>query len=150
MAGPFVVEGPGVPGSQVWSVDAVGNTVQSGTLQAAASGPMAQSGVDNYLAGAGFNSSLSANIITPSFGASASSGTQLSDTSRDYMVYITTTAGGANNTLTIGSTSAATSATITANATIGTGALWAFKLPAGWYVRSQGAVAIGVQSAISA
>lgn len=154
MAGPFVVEGPGVPGSQVWSVDATGNTVQSGTvtamsLQAGTQGPVAQTGVETFLAGAGVNTSASANVITPTFGVSASSGTQLTDTTRDYMVYITTTGGGANNTLTIGPNSTATAATIMANATVGTGVMWSFKLPAAWFVRSAGAAAIGVQSAIS-
>lgn len=148
MAGPFVVES-GVPGTQVWSVDFSGNVVQSGTLSGGAIGQLSQSGITAQLSGAGINSASSANYLTPSFGVSASSGTQLSDISRDYMVYLTTSAGGANNTLTIGPNSTATLATIYASATTGTGIMWSFKLPAGWYVRPQGAVAIGFQSAIS-
>ena len=155
MAGPFVVES-GVPGTQVWGVDFNGNTVQSGTITAAVvnagtQGATSYSGIQTYLAAAGDNSSAEAlaNIITPTFGVSASSGTQLTDTTRDYMVYLTTTAGGANNTLTIGNNSTATTATVYASATTGTGQLWSFRLPAGWFVRPQGAVAIGVQSAIA-
>lgn len=152
MAGPFVVES-GVPGTQVWSVDFNGNTVQSGTVTAGAISATTYSGTQTFsgiiIENNGINSSGSVNVITPSFGVSASSGTQLSDTTRDYMVYITTSAGGANNTLTIGPNSTATAATIYASATTGTGILWGFKLPAGWFVRPQGAVAIGVQSAVS-
>lgn len=155
MAGPFVVES-GVPGTQVWGVDFAGNTTQSGTVTAAVlaigtQGASSMSGIQTYLAASGDNTSAEAlaNVITPTFGVSAASGTQLSDVTRDYMVYLTTTAGGANNTLTIGNNSTATTATITAAATIGTGTPISFRLPAGWFVRYQGAVAIGVQTAIA-
>lgn len=149
MAGPFVVES-GVPGTQVWSVDFSGNVVQSGTITPSAFGPANLSGITTQIAGAGVNSSLSANYLAAlGFGVSAASGTQLTDLTRDYMVYITTTAGGANNTVTIGNNTTATTATIYACATTGTGILWSFRLPAAWYVRCQGAVAIGNQFAIS-
>ena len=148
MPTPFSVEST-TPGSIVWTVDGSGNTQQAGTMTAVASALGTLVGVPVQPSGGGVTSSLSANVLTPTFGVSAASGTQLSDTTRDYMVYLTTTAGGANNTLTIGNNSTATTATISANATVGTGQLWSFRLPAGWYVRSQGAVAIGVQSAIS-
>ena len=102
MAAPFVVEGA-TPGTQVWGVDASGNTVQSGTLNAIAQGATYQTGIDILTAGAGFNSSVSANVLGGGTIASglvallgtAASGTQLADITRDYMVYIGVTAGGA-------------------------------------------------------
>jgi hypothetical protein len=158
MAGPFTVEGPGVPGSQVWGVDASGNTVQSGaitasTINAAVAGGTL-TGIQVEASGAGVNSSLSANYLNATIGAggnaiagTAASGTQLSDLTRDYMVYLQITSGGASATLTIGTASTCNS-TLFANATCGPGTLYSFRLPAGYYVRFQGTAAFS-QTAIS-
>ena len=155
MAAPFVVEGA-TPGTQVWGVDASGNTVQSGTLNAIAQGATYQTGIDILTAGAGFNSSVSANVLGGGTIASglvallgtAASGTQLADITRDYMVYIGVTAGGAAATLTIGPANTAVN-TLYAAATCNVGTQYAFRLPAGWYVRFQGTAGITQQIAIS-
>ena len=158
MAAPFQVEGA-TPGTQVWSVDAVGNTVQSGTvtavtLNAGTQGATAYTGIQTYAAGAGDNTSAAATYLNATIGAganailgTAASGTQLSDTTRDYMVYLTSVGGGAGATLSIGPANTAVS-TLYANATIGTGFSYSFRLPAGWYIRAQATVAF-TQTAIS-
>jgi hypothetical protein len=162
MAAPFSVEG-NVPGTQVWGVDAVGNTVQtgnmsvSGTLLAGAQAAGTLSGITQQQSGGGVNSSLSATYLNATIGAggnallgTAATGTQLSDTTRDYMVYLTSVGGSAGATLTIGTASSAAGcfATLYANATIGTGFSYSFRLPAGWYIRPQATVAF-TQTAIS-
>jgi hypothetical protein len=157
MAAPFVVEGPGTPGSQVWSVDAAGNTVQSGTVNAGAIMGSPQYGITTFQSGGGDNTSAAANYLNATIGAgnaallgTAATGTQLSDTTRDYMVYLTSVGGSAGATLTIGTASSAAGcfATLYANATIGTGFSYSFRLPAGWYIRPQATVAF-TQTAIS-
>ena len=155
MAAPFVVEGS-TPGTQVWGVDASGNTVQSGNMNVTGttiSGATTNNGtqINNGITvqNAGVNSSGSVNYIaTLGFGVSAATGTQISDHTRDYMVYLTTTAGGAGATVLIGATSACTS-TVTASGSIGTGVCISYKLPAGWFSMWTTAVAIGQQNAIS-
>jgi hypothetical protein len=155
MAAPFVVEGA-TPGTQVWAVDASGNTVQSGNMLVTGttiSGATTNNGtqINNGITvqNNGVNSSGSVHYIaTLGFGVSAATGTQISDTTRDYMVYVTTSAGGAGGTMLIGATSACTS-TVYASATVGTGILVSYKLPAGWFSMWTTAVAIGQQNAIS-
>ena len=167
MAAPFQVEGA-TPGSQVWAVDAGGNTVQSGNiiasgtitgavLNAGTQGATAYSGIQTYLANAGDNTSAAAVYLNGTIGAggnailgTAATGTQLSDTTRDYMVYLTSVGGSAGATLTIGTAASAAGcfATLYANATIGTGFSYSFRLPAGWYIRPQATVAF-TQTAIS-
>lgn len=155
MAGPFSVEGQ-VPGSPVWSVDAVGNTVQSKNLTVAgtvfSAGPVLTTG--QLVAGTGgINTSVTAAstiLSTLSIGNQQTSGTQLPDTTRDYMCYVTTVGGGGGNTLTIGPNSTATTATIFANATITTVASIpiSWRQPAGWFVMFNGTATLGVQSGI--
>ena len=159
MAAPFVVEGS-TPGTQVWGVDAVGNTVQSGTVTAASlnagtQGPTTYTGIQTYAANSGDNTSAAAVYLNATIGAggnailgTAASGTQLSDLTRDYMVYIGVTAGGAAATLSIGAANTAV-ATLYAAATCGVGSQYAFRLPAGWYIRFQGTAGITQQTAIS-
>ena len=158
MAAPFQVEGA-TPGTQVWSVDAVGNTVQSGTvtavtLNAGTQGATTYNGIQTYAANAGDNTSAAATYLNATIAASAAAllgtaatGTQLSDLTRDYMVYLTSVGGGAGATLSIGPANTAVS-TLYANATIGTGFSYSFRLPAGWYIRPQATVAF-TQTAIS-
>jgi hypothetical protein len=156
MAAPFVVEGA-TPGTQVWSVDASGNTVQAGTMSvtgatsftgaATVGGTLTENGIT--VQNAGINSSGSVHYIaTLGFGVSAATGTQLSDTTRDYMVYLTTSAGGAGATVLIGPTSACTN-TVSASGSVGTGVCISYKLPAGWYTMWTTSVAVGQQNAIS-
>ena len=159
MAAPFQVEGA-TPGTQVWSVDAVGNTVQSGTLTAAVmnagtQGATTYNGIQTYAANAGDNTSAAAVYLNGTIGAgaaallgTAATGTQLSDTTRDYMVYLGVTAGGAAATLSIGAANTAV-ATLYAAATCGVGTQYAFRLPAGWFIRFQGTAGITQQPAIS-
>ena len=158
MAAPFQVEGA-TPGTQVWSVDAVGNTVQSGTvtavtLNAGTQGATAYTGIQTYNANSGDNTGAAAVYLNATIGAganailgTAATGTQLSDTTRDYMVYLTSVGGGGGATLSIGPANTAVS-TLYANATIGTGFSYSFRLPAGWYIRAQATVAF-TQTAIS-
>lgn len=159
MAAPFVVEGS-TPGTQVWSVDASGNTVQSGTLTAAVmnagtQGATTYNGIQTYAVNSGDNTSAAAIYLNGTIGAgaaailgTAATGTQLSDTTRDYMVYIGVTAGGAAATLSIGAANTAV-ATLYAAATCNVGTQYAFRLPAGWYIRFQGTAGITQQTAIS-
>ena len=159
MAAPFQVEGA-TPGTQVWSVDAVGNTVQSGTVTAAVmnagtQGATTYNGIQTYAANSGDNTNAAAVYLNGTIGAganailgTAATGTQLSDTTRDYMVYIGVTAGGAAATLSIGAANTAV-ATLFAAATCNVGTQYTFRLPAGWYIRFQGTAGITQQTAIS-
>ena len=154
MAAPFSVESS-VPGVPIWTVDASGNTSQSGTINGTAAvistittvGVQTQSGV-NTAAGAVVLTSGSIGAGTNPLLGTAASGTQLADLTRDYMVYIGVTAGGAAATWSIGPTSAAAN-TIFAAATCNVGTTYTFRVPAGWFVRFQGTAGITQQSAIS-
>ena len=163
MAAPFSVESQ-TPGSTVWSVDASGNSIQSGNLTVAGAtsvtgattitGAATISGVISQ--GGGINSSSSVKFLTGTqVGAgsaailgTAASGTQLSDLTRDYMLYFTVTAGGAAATWLIGSTSAC-NATVWAAATTNVGTQYAFRLPAGWFAQFTGTAGITNQNAVS-
>ena len=154
------------PGTGVVSgMDNVGNAWLSGTLTVSniqqvgtANGTYAGTQTFNGIidANAGYNSAGSVNVLLGgtigSGGAAilgtAATGTQLSDTTRDYMVYIGVTAGGAAATLTIGPANTAVN-TLYAAATCNVGTDYAFRLPAGWYVRFQGTAGITQQIAIS-
>lgn len=168
MAAPFVVEGPGVPGTQVWSVDASGNTVQSGNLTVAGNtslgtvtyststvttmdvtGTLYTQGVinaNNGYSSAGSVNFLSGNAVTANGTATISpgtGGTQLADITRDYMLYLgCTTTGGA--TVLIGPTATATAATIFVGSalTAGTSGVISVRVPAAWYTRITGTTAV--------
>ena len=160
MAAPFVVENA-TPGTQVWSVDASGNTVQSGNLTVAGttiSGVTINNGTVNnngiVIQNAGVNTAggQSTVLTTLLIGNMGAAGTQIPDTTRDYMCYVTSIGGGAGNTLTIGPNSTATTATIFANATITSVAslTYTWRLPAAWYVRFNGTATLGVQTGLPA
>lgn len=154
MAGPFNVES-GVPGTQVWNVDAAGNTTQSGTLSSTTAiistlttlaGTI--NGITAYGLGGGVNSSIEAGgtvLSTLLIAPQEVTGTQIGDITRDYMCYVICTAGGTNNTLTIGSASGGTSATIFAAATMAAGTSASFRLPAGWRIFFNGTGTFGTQ-----
>lgn len=154
MAAPFSVESS-VPGAPVWSVDAVGNTAQSGNMLVSGTttsnvtvnnGTITNNGI--VLQNNGVNSSGSVNVLVGTqTGAGGSTiittlgtgGTQVSDMTRDYMLYVeTTTTGGA--TILIGPTATATLATIFVGSllTAGTSGVISYRVPAGWYTRFTG------------
>lgn len=160
MATAFSVENA-TPGTQVWAVDASGNQVQSGNLTVAgtttAVGPTALGTVTAITTTGvitqnnGINSSGSVNVLSTLLIApqETTTGTQVGDTTRDYMCYVYCTAGGTNNTLTIGPTTAGTAATIVANATMAAGTSACFRLPAGWYIKFNGTGTFGSQFGVS-
>lgn len=153
MAAPFVVENV-TPGTQVWSVDAAGNTVQTGTVTAGAISPTTFSGTQTFsgiiVQNNGINSAGSVNVLsTLKIAPQETTGTQIGDTTRDYMCYVICTAGGTNNTLTIGSATGGTSATIFAAATMAAGTSADFRLPAGWYIFFNGTGTFGTQFGVS-
>ena len=98
MAGPFTVEGPGVPGTQVWSVDGSGNTVQSGTitavtLNAGTQGSTTYNGIQTYAANSGDNTSASTVNLTGKNSLTVKTLTaNIGDTST--LTYLTATAKG--------------------------------------------------------
>ena len=75
-------------------------------------------------------------IASPGFAVGTAS--QLSDLSRDYMVYIQIGTVGTGCTVEIGHTSAANDAVIFNNATPGTAEMFAVRLPAAWYLKVSG------------
>lgn len=154
MAAPFSVESS-VPGVPIWTVDASGNTSQSGTVNATAAaistittvGVQTQSGV-NTAAGAVVLTSGSIGAGTNPLLGTAASGTQLADLTRDYMVYLGITSGGTNATLSIGPTSAAANQ-ISAVATVNVGTQYVFRVPAGWFIKYTGTAGFTQQIAVS-
>lgn len=159
MATGFSVENA-TPGTQVWAVDASGNQVQSGNLTVAgtttAVGPTALGTVTTITTTGvitqnnGINSAGSVNVLsTLLIAPQETQGTQIGDLTRDYMCYVTCTAGGTNNTLTIGSVVGGTSATIFAMATMAAGTTCDFRLPAGWYIKFNGTGTFGTQFGVS-
>jgi hypothetical protein len=80
----------------------------------------------------GTNTSASAPVITsPGFSSGVAS--QLSDTTRDYIVYFTIAGGGGTVTIAIGPTSSPAN-TIVSSATGVAGVVIPIRLPAGWYL----------------
>lgn len=71
-------------------------------------------------------------VLTPSFANGTAA--QLSDTTRDYMVYLECTTAGTGLSVAIGPTSSPAN-TIIASTTATLGELVSFRLPAGWYVK---------------
>ena len=96
----------------------------------------------------GTDTAGSAPVLT-TLGATTGTATQLSDTTRDYMVYLDVTVGGTASSLTMGHTNAASDVTLVSSAAVSAGTLWAFRLPAGWYFKWAGTTtAIGNQNAV--
>lgn len=96
--------------------------------------PNTANGVQNLNAGS--NTSGSAPVIaSPGFAVGTAS--QLSDLTRDYMVYITIGTPGTGMTLAIGPTSTPAN-TIHSTSTPTAGMQFAFRLPAGWYAEVAG------------
>lgn len=101
----------------------------------AASPALGSSGVptDSVAFPAGTSTAPSAPVLTPSFAANTAA--QLSDTTRDYMVYLQIGTAGTALAVTMGPTSAANAATVITGATATAGEIIAVRLPAGWFLK---------------
>lgn len=98
--------------------------------------------------GAGTTTASSAPVIT-GIGATSGNPTQLTDTTRDYMVYFTVTTAGTATSLSIGHTNTAADVTLKSSTAANAGDVWAFRLPAGWYLKWTGTTtAVGNQVAV--
>ena len=92
------------------------------------------------------NTAGNAPVLTPTFANGVAA--QLSDTSRDYQVYLAVTTSGTATTVAIGPTSTPAN-TIRPSASVTAGQLISFRLPAGWFVKWAGTTtAIATQTAI--
>jgi hypothetical protein len=93
------------------------------------------------------NSAGSAPILT-ALGSVSGTSIQLSDTTRDYMVYLEITTAGTATTVEIGHTAAASDVLIMSAGAVSAGVV-AFRLPAGWWFKWTGTVtAIANQNAV--
>lgn len=123
-------------GNGVLSIDQAGN-ITAPSIKT--SGVNAQNG--------GSNTSGSAPIIaTPVAGSNGGAAVQLSDTTRDYMVYLQIGTAGTAMIVSMGATSAGTDVTLHASGTATTGDLYSFRLPAGWYFKWSATTATLAQS----
>jgi len=93
----------------------------------------------------GTNSSGSAPVLTPAF--TTGTAAQLSDTTRDYMVYLNCTTSGTATTIAIGPANTTVN-TLVASASFTAGTLYSFRLPAGWWVKWTGTTTAFAQKAI--
>ena len=90
----------------------------------------------------------SAPVIT-ALGAVSGTAIQLSDLTRDYMVYLEVTTAGTATSISLGPTSAASAVTVLTSVAVAAGDLYSFRLPAGWYFKWTGTTtAIGNQNAV--
>lgn len=81
---------------------------------------------------AGTSTSGSAPALTPTFANGTAA--QLSDTTRDYMVYLTVGTAGTAFILAIGPTSGVANTVVPSSAAV-SGAMYAVRLPAGWFLK---------------
>ena len=96
----------------------------------------------------GSKTSGSAPVLT-SLGAVSGTAIQLTDTTRDYMVYLEVTTSGTATSISLGHTSGAGDVTILSSVAVTAGDLYSFRLPAGWYFKWSGTTtAIGNQNAV--
>lgn len=97
---------------------------------------------------AGTSSAASAPILT-ALGATSGTAIQLTDTSRDYQVYLEVTTAGTATSVTMGHTSSANDVSIMTSQAATAGQVITFRLPAGWYFKWAGTTtAIGNQVAV--
>jgi polygalacturonase len=80
----------------------------------------------------GSSTAQSAPVLTPSFSSGAAA--QLSDTTRDYTVYLQFGAAGTAMSIAIGPTSTPAN-TIVSSAAVAAGEVVTFRVPAGWYTK---------------
>ncbi len=101
-----------------------------------------------FSVGAGTNSAGSAPVLT-GLGAVSGTAIQLTDTTRDYQVYLNVTTAGTATSVTMGHTSGAGDVTIAQPGTAALGQVYSFRLPAGWYFKWTGTTtAMGNQTAV--
>jgi hypothetical protein len=110
-----------------------GNAGQDTNLYRSATGVLATDGL--FASGGGFSTSASAPVVTPSFANGTAA--QLSNTARDFMVYLQVGTPGTGFVVAIGPTSTP-SHTVFGSATPAGGELVSFRVPAGWYVEWSG------------
>ena len=85
-------------------------------------------------------------VLVPTFASGTAA--QLSDTTRDYVIYLAVTTSGTATTVAIGPTSTPAH-TILPSSSVTAGQLISFRLPAGWYVKWAGTdTAFATQTAI--
>jgi hypothetical protein len=93
----------------------------------------------------GTNTASSAPVLTPTFSGTAA---QLSDTTRDYVVYLSVTTSGTATTVEMGPTSSANAVVLISSASVTAGQVVAFRLPAGWFVKASGTTTVFSQAAV--
>lgn len=121
-------------------------TLSGGTLSGGTQVAFATPGAVQVL-NQGTNTSGSAPVIT-SLGSVSGTSIQLSDLTRDYMVYLEITTAGTATTVEIGHTSAASDVLIMSSGAVSTGVV-SFRLPAGWWFKWTGTTtAIANQNAV--
>lgn len=86
---------------------------------------------------AGSNTASSASVLAPTFANGTAA--QLSDTTRDYMVYLTIGTPGTAFTLAVGPTSGVANV-LMGSATPLADEILSFRLPAGWFVKWAGSL----------
>ena len=92
------------------------------------------------------NTAAAAAVLTPTFANGTAA--QLTDTTRDYMVYLQVGTAGTATTLAIGPTSGVAN-TLKTSSAANAGDLWSFRLPAGWFVKWAGTTTtVATQTAI--
>lgn len=97
---------------------------------------------------AGTSTAGSAPVLT-ALGFTSTVAAQLTDTTRDYMVYLECTTTGTATSITIGHTSSANDVTIMASAAATAGTVYSIRLPAGWYLKWGGTTtAFATQNAV--
>jgi hypothetical protein len=82
---------------------------------------------------AGTDTAPSAPVLTAVAGTNGGGGVQLTDLTRDYMVYLEVGTAGTAWIVSAGPTSAASAVTIHASGVATAGQVLSFRLPAGWY-----------------
>lgn len=118
----YLEVGTGTDGSLPFKVDQAGNVTAVGLVT---TGVNTQSG--------GSNTAASAPILTGVAGSNGGGGVQLSDKTRDYMVYLQIGTAGTAWVVTMGHLVAANDVTIHASGVATAGQTLTFRLPASWY-----------------
>ena len=94
---------------------------------------------------AGTNCTGSAPVLTPTFSGTAA---QLTDLTRDYVIYLAVTTSGTATTVEFGHNSSANDVVLVSNAAVTAGQVITFRLPAGWYVKASGTTTAFAQAAV--
>lgn len=102
-----------------------------GNLQVA--GQSYLNGVINSYAGTA--TQYSAPVLSPVAGTNGGAAVQLTDATRDYMIYLQVNVAGTAFQVTMGNSSAGTGATVCTGGPVTSGQVISFRLPAGWFFR---------------